>query len=203
VPARLEQPHDAVADQKQSAAFEQPSSYWIWFHKTLEWESEPPELLPVGDGEAFENLPPARAQAEIDLPGVLRAVLAQEELLRDQTVDEADCAVMRDLQPLGELADIDLITAREAHDGEESLVLLGGEADLAGSLLTEAQEEAETVAECGELFILRLRHPRGRPARGAFGGGGASHDFEDAKLICIVIRYNRGCDDAKTEQGPG
>src|SRR4051794_15511803 len=66
VPARLEQPHDAVADQKQSAAFEQSSSYWIWFHKTSERESEPPKFLPMRDGKAFENLPPPCTYAEID-----------------------------------------------------------------------------------------------------------------------------------------
>src|SRR4029077_4516139 len=74
-------------------------------------------------------------------------------------VDELDGAVVTELEPLGEGADRGRDAGRHATDGEQQLVLPGLEPDRAGSLLAEAKEPSQLVAERRQRAVVRMGEP--------------------------------------------
>lgn len=78
------------------------------------------------------------------------------EAAPDKPVDQPYGAVMPKLEPLGQFAYGDVVASRESLDGQESLMLLGGESGLHSGLLTESLETPERVAQLGEQLVVGL-----------------------------------------------
>jgi hypothetical protein len=125
----------------------------------IDLRTESMELRAVGVGKLFEDGLAAWTEREPHPAAIILGRHAPGVSLGDQSVDKSDCAVMPDLQRLRQLADGNSFTAREALDGEESLMALGRDAGRSRRLFAEAQEPPQRIAESGEHFVLGLRDP--------------------------------------------
>ena len=112
------------------------------------------ELFAVAGGESGEFIFAPGGQGEADLAVIAGVGGAADVFFQREAVGETDGAVGLDLEALGEFADGDVVAAGEAFDGEEGLVLLGGEAGGVGGIFAEAQEFSQGVAEFRQAFIM-------------------------------------------------
>lgn len=115
------------------------------------------ELFAVDGGEGGQLVFPAGGQGEADLAVINGVGGAADVFLAGEAVGQADGTVVLDLKALGEFADGDVLTAGEAFDGEEGLMLLGGKAGGMGGVFTEAEELPEGVAELGKILVMSAR----------------------------------------------
>lgn len=120
--------------------------------------NEVAQLLLVGGGELFEDFFALGGEGEGDLPTVFVAAMALDEVFLNEAIDEADGAVMADLQAPGQGADGEWFLAAKAADGEQRLVLLRGDAGLLGGVLAETDELPQCVAEIRQHSVFRLGH---------------------------------------------
>ncbi len=96
-----------------------------------------------------------RRQRDADAAAVLGVGMARHEPGALAAVDQADRALVPDLQRFGELRD-DRGTVAEAADEEEQLILAGGDPGLPRGVLREAQEPAQGVPKAGEPLIVEF-----------------------------------------------
>src|SRR5262245_30496162 len=113
----------------------------------LEAGSEGAQLLPVGGAEAGQDLLPGRSQGHENAPPVGRPRPPGHQAQRGETIDQPDRAVVADAEARGQVAHSDGGPAGGAADGEQGLVLPGGEAGVRGRRLAEAEERAQGAAE--------------------------------------------------------
>lgn len=105
-------------------------------------------------GEFFEDFFGFRRQLYVDFAVVLSALGAGKVFLFFQSIDEADGAVVGQLEAFGEFANGDVIALGKSFDGEEGLVLLRGQSGGVGGFFAEAEELTEGVTKCGEHFVV-------------------------------------------------
>lgn len=115
------------------------------------------ELFAVHGGEGGEFVFATGGQGEADLAVIDGVGGAAEIFFAYEAVGEADDAMMFNLEPLGEFADGDVITAGEAFDGQKGLVLLRGESGGVGGIFTKAEELPEGVTEFSQMFVMGAR----------------------------------------------
>jgi hypothetical protein len=120
------------------------------------------ELRVMRGGQAGQHVPSLRGELDEDLPAVRTARLARDQSQGDQAVHQADRAVGAHLEPLGQVAHAQDAASLGAPDGQERLVLPGGEAHRGRRRLAEAEELAQGVPELGQGLVFRLadRPPR-------------------------------------------
>jgi len=109
-----------------------------------------------------ETSPGSQPHADSAAVGVIVASLRQAGA--DGAIDQADGAVVGDLQTFRELGDRGRPVGKSA-DEEEELVLAGRDPGAAGRFLRKTDEAAEGVAKVGQPAVVGL----GRPAAGARG----------------------------------
>jgi hypothetical protein len=118
---------------------------------------EPAQFIPVGRGEALHQFFALFREGEEDFPAVIRGDLADHGLAQDQLVDDADSAVMPDLQLLGQVADRELPMEGGSANGEQGMILVRSEVFGAKEVFAEAEEFPYLVTEGGEsLEVHRI-----------------------------------------------
>lgn len=122
--------------------------------QVIELRGNPLELLAVAGGEGGEFVFAPGRQSEADLAVIAGIGIAADIFFPGEAVGEADAAVVLDLQAFGEFADGDMVATGKTLDGEEGLVLLGGEAGGVGGILAEAEEFPQGVAELRQALIM-------------------------------------------------
>src|SRR5262249_3345847 len=115
------------------------------------------QLGPMRDRELAEEPVAVRRDRDDHLAAVRPAVPPDDQPALLAAVDQLDGAVVPQLEPLGERPDGRRNPRRNAADGKEELVLARLDADLGRSVLAEAEEAAELVAEFGEGAVLGER----------------------------------------------
>jgi hypothetical protein len=127
----------------------------------LELRANALQLLPMHLGELLEDPVALRRQAQIDLAAVLRRRLARDQPLFGQAVDQADRGVVPDHQLLRQVIDREPVSLRTGAQGEQRLVILGGEAAFFRLDLGKTKERAQRVAKRGKpLIFVRVQLQR-------------------------------------------
>ena len=93
-------------------------------------------------------------EPHMNLPTIPVGCLTGHEFFRHEPVHKPDCAVMLDLEALGQFAHGHVIATGEALDGEQRLMVLGRDACRCGRIFAETKELAQGKAECGQVLIL-------------------------------------------------
>ena len=120
----------------------------------------------------------------MDLAVVPRVARLRDEAVGLHAVDEADGAVVLDLEAGGEVADGEGFACVSAADDEHSLVLLGRDAGGEGGLLTEMEEVAEGVAgRAAQMAVIGSSETVGSSLDWAFGFC--------TVFLRIVLRYEK------------
>ena len=149
------------------------------------------EFARVVGGKLLEHRRAVRGNGEDNLAAILWVFGADEELFSDAAVDQADSAVMAQIEALGYISDGCDGARRRACDLQEQLVLLRMQARVERSLLAEVKEAAQVVAEVGQ---------------GAEKGFGAGFRSSLRLHICIVagcnLDFSKGKIRAHPEQFP-
>src|SRR5207244_9143202 len=122
------------------------------------------QLFAVHFSKPFEHAPALCRKAQVDLAPVLGRRLSRDQSLAAQPVDQADGAVVPDHEVLCQVVDGDALALRAGAQGEQRLILLGGDATLLGLDLRKAQESAQRTAERRELLVLMRVELRGTAA---------------------------------------
>lgn len=104
--------------------------------------------------ELLEDRAPGAGEGDDDLAAVFVGGGAFREAECLEAVNQADGAVVGDLEPLGKFADGDPVAPGEAFDREERLILLGLETVRAGCPFAEAEEHAQCVSEFCEQLVV-------------------------------------------------
>jgi CIC family chloride channel protein len=144
--------------------------------------ADPLQLAAVSGREAEQEGFPLTGQRQMDLTAVGVAAAALEEPALGQAVDQADGAVMADLEMLGERADRYRAPPRQAAHGQEGLVLLGSQPHLTGGFLAEMEEAPQRVAKLGQGLDLGVAY-RLHTASG-------DQAARSGRLVrCIAMRY--------------
>ena len=116
------------------------------------------QLAPMLDGEPQQDFLALGGEADKHLAAVDRAGLTPDHRLGLRTIDEPHHAVLAHLEPLRQLRDCGAIASGIPLDGEQQLMLLGGDVFASGGLLAETQELANRVAKRGDHLKIRLGH---------------------------------------------
>ncbi len=115
------------------------------------------EFVAMREREAFEEAFTARGDTQQDFAGVGTAAGAGEQSFGFEAAAQFDCAVVADLQALGESANGGRHSRWQSLESEQSLMLLRLDAGGAGGVLAEIQEAADFVAEsCEGLIVDRI-----------------------------------------------
>jgi hypothetical protein len=101
-----------------------------------------------------------RCETHVHLSTVLRTWFANDQSLEPKPVDQANRAVVRNLQLLGEFSDGGRVSTRKSFDREECLILARRQSGGGRCNLAEMQELPEAVAESRQCFVLTLGHMR-------------------------------------------
>jgi len=101
-------------------------------------------------GEALDEVLTLGGEGEEDFAAVIGGDFADDGGALDQLIDDADGAVMADLQLLGEVANRELAIAGGGADGEQGLVLVRGEVFGNQQVFAEAQKFSQLIPESGE-----------------------------------------------------
>jgi len=113
----------------------------------------------VGGGQALEDTAAAGREVEAhDAPVVLIGLAAHEASCLG-TIGQLDGGVVAKQQVLCDVPDRGRQGARVAADGQQELVLLGGQAGQLGLLLAPAQELAQSGPEGQQLAVLGVIEP--------------------------------------------
>jgi hypothetical protein len=120
-------------------------------------------------GEFPKDLFPLGCEREQDLAAVFAATLAGYKTFCGQAIYEFDCAVMLNLQALGQFANPGTHPWRQAFQGEHQLMLVRLQAGGACDTFAEVEEASNLVAQFGQGLMVGL-------------GFRVQH-------ICIVSRY--------------
>jgi hypothetical protein len=92
----------------------------------------------------------------MDLAPVGFTVEAPNVLLRDQPVNQADGAVMKNLKTFSQFSDLDVIPSRETLDRQHRLVLLGSQTGCMRGFLAETKKLAQGVSELSQHDVIFL-----------------------------------------------
>jgi hypothetical protein len=121
---------------------------------------EHPEFLSVSAGQLIEHFDAVRCETHVHLSAVLCTWFANDQSLDPKPVDQANGAVVRNLQLLGEFSDGGRVSTRKSFDREECLILAWRQSGGGGCSLAEMEELPKAVAESRQRFILTLGHTR-------------------------------------------
>lgn len=102
----------------------------------------------VNDVEAFSG------KCEEDFAAVVGGDLADNGLVADELIDDANRAMVADLQLLGQIANGEFAIVAISPYGEERLVLVGRKAFGNQQILAIAQELADDVAESRHGLVV-------------------------------------------------
>ena len=154
-----------------------PSFFSHRFEQAAQFRAQLPEFPQVRTPIAGRgSLGPVRRQAHFHPAPVGRRRGAAHQAAPGQPVDQADGAVVAELEPFGEFTDRDIVAFREALDREQRLVLLRGQARGAGRLLAELLETAQGVPEGGQPLVVGLGEGSGSHADRTAGWAGPPAD---------------------------
>src|SRR5215469_6758832 len=95
------------------------------FEQRFDLRSDAAELFFVHGRKFFQRFVTARGQRQLHLAAVGAVLPAGYEASQDQAVDEANSAVVADLQALGQFANGNATIFRKALDCQQRLMLLG------------------------------------------------------------------------------
>src|SRR4051812_2936026 len=95
-------------------------------------------------------------QRDINFPPVAVALLPDDQTLCFQTVDEADGAVVLDMESFGQLAVRHMLATGKAFDCQERLLLGWRESDGMGRLFAELKKLPQRMAKRRQRFIVCL-----------------------------------------------
>lgn len=101
-----------------------------------------------------------RRDADQDAAPIARVRLTSDKTVAVEAVDEADRAVVPNLEPLREGADRWRGAARQAFQRQEQLMLLGVKTVSAGSALAEGQKPTNLITELCERPVIRTARGR-------------------------------------------
>jgi len=116
--------------------------------------AESPEFLQVRRRKLFDPRLAQRRQPHLDPPSVGFGPRAAHKALANQTVDEANRAMVAQLEALGELANRDEIASGKPLDRKQGLVLLRRKACSARGIPAEPVESAQGMAQFGEQLVV-------------------------------------------------
>jgi len=114
----------------------------------------------MSTGQLIEHFGTVRGETYVNLSAVLCTWFANDQSLEPKPVDQANRAVVRNLQLLGEFSDGGRVSTRKSFDREECLILAWRQSGRGRCNLAEMQELPEAVAESRQRFVLTLGHTR-------------------------------------------
>ncbi len=103
-------------------------------------------------GEPLDQFLALVRQGEEDFAAIIGGNLAYHRLAHDQLVDDADGAVVPDLELFGQVSHGEFALRGGGADGQEGLVLVWGEVFGAKKIFAETEELPHLVAEGGECL---------------------------------------------------
>ena len=101
-----------------------------------------------------QHLLPSRSQPHLNLPAVVPAPVTPDETIRFQAIDQADGAMMPNLQTLRENPDCRFLPVRHSLELEQRLVLLRLEAGSLRRPLAEFQVMPNRIPEISHCLII-------------------------------------------------
>jgi hypothetical protein len=104
--------------------------------------------------ERTQNAAASRRQPHVDFATVRLTRHAKHQSFGFHASHQLHRAVVTNLQPLRKIADTDFVTCRHALDGEQKLVLLGLNANQAGSVFAESYKAPDLVAKLGQGAVV-------------------------------------------------
>ena len=110
--------------------------------------------------QPFEQIIAFVGDVDVDLAAIFGATLPADEAEPDGAIYQPDDAMLAHLEAVGKLRDGGKVAPGEPFDGEQQLMLLGGDALATRGLLAEAEEPANGVAKCGDCLDIRLGYHR-------------------------------------------
>ena len=96
-----------------------------------------------------EKLGAFPAELHIDIAPVLQTVFSCNEILRNQAVNQPNCAVVSHLELVRQLADGDAFPLREAFDSEQGLMLARCQSSRSSRFLAKLEKLSQMVSEGG------------------------------------------------------
>ncbi len=115
------------------------------------------ELFLMGLGEPRQNLLAPAGHSDVDSPAIRCGGLSVQQFQLDQTIHQFHGAVMSELQALSQLPDRYHFPSRKPFDGQQSLMLLRGQAGMFGRGLAERKKPPEGVTKGRKVFVLSFR----------------------------------------------
>lgn len=112
------------------------------------------EFLKVDGGQALDHLLAMAGETQFHAASVRRRRGAAEKPAAHQPVNQADRAVVPNLEVVSEFSDERVLAAREPFQNEQGLMLLHGESCAAGGLFAEVQKDPQRVADGGQRLIV-------------------------------------------------
>lgn len=112
-------------------------------------------------GQLFQHFFAPHGQMDEHQASICGRVRTSHQFIMHQPVNQPHGAMVAQLQAFGQFTDGNLLTSREALDGEQRLMLLGREAGSARRLFAEVEELPEGVTKRRERFILRFGQAAG------------------------------------------
>jgi len=110
---------------------------------------EPRELSMMRRSEALDQFFALLGESEEDFAPVRGSDHADDSIAKDELVNNADRAVVADLQLLSEVADGELAFGGGSSDGQECLVLVRGEVLRVKQVFAEAKELSDLIPKSG------------------------------------------------------
>ncbi len=108
------------------------------------------QFLEMDGGQALDHLLAVAGEMQFDPTAVRRGRRASEQPAAHQAINQADRAMVADLQAISEFGDKGVVAPGKTLQDEEGLMLLHGQSGPAGGLLAEVQEYAQRVPDGGE-----------------------------------------------------
>jgi len=120
--------------------------------------AEPAQFLVMGGCQALDDFLTFWREREKDFATIVRGDLAYDRGAEDQLIDDADGAVVADLQLLGEVADGEAPLGGGSANGQERLILVRGQVLGTEEVFAETQKSPHLVAERGQgLKVGRIQ----------------------------------------------
>jgi hypothetical protein len=116
------------------------------FPRARKMRGQPCELFEVKSGKDLEPFGAIFSEMQSDHPVIVLVAGAAHETCRVSPVDEADRAVVKEQKIVGDLSDGRTTTVSMSTNGQEELVLSGGETGRPCLVLTPTLEVPKTRA---------------------------------------------------------
>lgn len=108
------------------------------------------------EGKRFQKLFAVAGQLDQNLTPIVRRAQTAEKAAFNQTIDELNGAVMLQLHPFGQHADVWFQVFWKTADREQKLVLLRFDPRLASRVLAETQKSTDLITQFRHCFEVGL-----------------------------------------------